>query len=97
MGKYLLLLALAVWGLWLWRKSGRAATDRLKPPEQRPSERMLSCRHCGVHQPESEGLWVGSHYYCCSAHQTLAESANRANPTNSTNSTSSNNSNNSAD
>lgn len=34
-------------------------------------ERMLECEHCGVHIPESEGLYDGDTFYCSEEHRRL--------------------------
>lgn len=32
---------------------------------------MLECEHCGVHIPESEGLYDGETFYCSEEHRRL--------------------------
>lgn len=34
-------------------------------------ERMLECEHCGVHIPESEGVYEGDTFYCSEEHRRL--------------------------
>lgn len=40
-----------------------AAADAGEP------ERVLACERCGVHVPESEGIVVAGHFYCCDEHR----------------------------
>jgi len=48
--------------------------DACRPEEgEAEAERMLACAACGVHVPESEGVRVGSEFYCCEAHRLLRE------------------------
>lgn len=76
MTKYLLLAAFA-WLAWsLWRKPRKRGSDARQVAE-RGVEQMVVCAHCGVHQPLSESLQVGEHYYCCAAHRRDAEAGGR--------------------
>jgi uncharacterized protein len=34
-------------------------------------EDMVRCRHCGVHQPRSESVSAGGHFFCSEEHQRL--------------------------
>ncbi|EXI93173.1 MAG: hypothetical protein AW12_00029 [Candidatus Accumulibacter sp. BA-94] len=72
MTKYFLLLALALFAWWLWRRVRKP--DRTDTPRGREVERMVQCAHCGVNQPVSESLLADGRYYCCAAH--LRESGN---------------------
>lgn len=76
--KYLILFALlgVVW--WVWQKRRDALHDDAKsaPAETLP-ETMLTCAHCGVHLPESEGLRQDGQVYCCEAHRQAARSTPR--------------------
>lgn len=72
--KYLLLFAFlaAVW--WVWSKRHATGAADASARQDPAPERMVTCVHCGVHLPESEGLTEGSRVYCCEAHR-LADSA----------------------
>ena len=69
--KYLLLIALVLFVLWVMRRNrGRAAAS---PPATRPAEKMVSCAHCGVNLPVSESICSEGRHYCCVAHQRADE------------------------
>jgi uncharacterized protein len=74
----ILILILVVIGIWWLRRalgnfnSGRATRRRDKAAAKgQAPERMLACRHCGVHVPESEGVRQGADFYCCEEHRRL--------------------------
>lgn len=76
--KYLLLFAFlgVVW--WIWSK--RKASVDSKPSSTRrvpAEEKMVTCVHCGVHLPESEGLIDDGRIYCCEAHRAASRSTGR--------------------
>jgi uncharacterized protein len=76
--KLLLLLAVLLFAVWLWR-SARAGEDKAdakpQPPTTPPPPEitsMVQCRHCQVHLPFEEavlGVWGP---YCSSAHLSAA-------------------------
>ena len=77
--KYLLILAIVVIGLWLWRNNRRA--DRpgagIKPPASRrhpqiPATEIVACAVCHVHLPRSEALTGPGGVYCSDAHRRQA-------------------------
>jgi len=75
--KYLLLLAFlaAVW--WVWSKrQASAESDAARPRDPLP-EKMVTCAHCGVHLPESEGIAQGDQIYCSEAHRLAASTMER--------------------
>jgi uncharacterized protein len=37
------------------------------------AENMLPCAVCGVHVPESEGVYMAGEFFCCDAHRRLRE------------------------
>lgn len=72
--KYLLVIAVVMVGVWVWRNN-RIQEDRPSPPRpgrgKKPPVTMVACRHCGTHLPESEAF-VGRHgNYCCEEHRRL--------------------------
>ena len=79
--KYLLILAIAVLVVWLWRNNRRdagVASQQASPQrpdvEQRSVTEMVACEICHVHLPRSEALpgRNGSGFYCCEAHRNKA-------------------------
>ena len=69
MGKFLLVLVIAVVVWWMWRKLQQPDRGAVTPPPvARPAELMVSCAHCGVNQPRSECVEHAGRYYCCAAH-----------------------------
>lgn len=69
MTKFLLLIALAMVIVWLWRKARTARSDEQRNPPPRAAERMVKCSYCGVNQPVSESIVAAGRYYCCAAHR----------------------------
>jgi uncharacterized protein len=67
---FLLVLAAIFWGRRLLKPSSRQDDGRIGQRRQpvASSERMRSCRRCGVHVPESEGVRRDGDFYCCEAH-----------------------------
>jgi len=70
--KALLMLAVLLAGIWLWRQRGAQA----KPP--RPTKTpiqqdMLRCHQCGMHIPSSEAIEGQLGSYCCAEHLRLSE------------------------
>lgn len=76
--KYLFWLVVlgVVW--WVWSKRSNAP-GKADSPERHdpPPEKMVTCAHCGVHLPESEGLADGGRIYCCEAHRAAAQNVER--------------------
>ncbi len=73
----LLLFLFVLFGIWWVRRvlGGRGARTRGRgargdTPADGP-ERMPGCAHCGVHAPESEGVYAGEQFFCCEAHRRL--------------------------
>ena len=79
--KYLLVFALVLVGLWLWRNNRRTdshhankePTGRPAPPPGLPTE-IVACDVCHVHLPRSEALTGPGGVYCSAAHRQQAES-----------------------
>ena len=71
--KFVLWLAIlgGFWWLWSKRKAADAGTAQ-RDGRQPESERMVTCAHCGVHLPVSEGIVDQGLTYCCEAHRDQA-------------------------
>lgn len=68
--KYLLWLAFLGVLWWLWSKRKVSTSSDSSPERAVPeAEKMVTCIHCGVHLPESEGLNDGGLVFCCEAHR----------------------------
>ncbi len=70
--KYLLVLAVVLAGVWLWRR--RQADLPPSRPAPRPTAQaglMVTCRHCGVHLPASEAIADAQGHYCSVEHLRL--------------------------
>jgi uncharacterized protein len=77
LGRILVLVALIFVGLLLFRSlvgggARRRSSRSAKPPV---SEKVLACRVCGLHVPESEGVMSADRFYCCEDHR-LRDSSN---------------------
>ena len=78
--KYILVFALVMVGLWLWRNSRRANTQqdnenkprRAARPPALPTE-IVACDVCHVHLPRSEALTDPDGVYCSAAHRQQAQ------------------------
>ena len=74
--KYLLVLAVVMVAIHIWRKNRREALEEEtraraaeRPPVPAPVT-MVACRHCGTHLPRAEALFdVGGHPYCGETHR----------------------------
>lgn len=69
-----ILVLIAIW----WVRRALTRFDRSGPgsggkkrSRADEAERMLSCAHCGLHVPESEGVRVGDDFFCCEEHRRL--------------------------
>lgn len=72
----LLVLAIVVLAVWLWRSGRRdiSGTDRPAPPATPPSpQEMVRCAHCGVHLPRSDAVAGRLGLYCSAEHRQSAE------------------------
>jgi len=78
--KYLLVLLVVLFGIWLWKHNRQAAqrpSDLPTPPQPKrtpvvPAD-MVACRHCGLHLPQHEAV-AGQHgLYCSAAHRSAQE------------------------
>lgn len=76
--KYLIVIALALVVVWIWR-SNRQAGQPDKPPRQPaarpdpPATEVVACAVCAVHLPRAEALPGGQGFYCSDAHRRQAE------------------------
>jgi uncharacterized protein len=79
--KYLLVLAVILVAIWIWRNNrisdSSADVPERKNPRAAPNApvTMLACAHCGTHLPESEAIKGASGVYCSLEHRRLAEPA----------------------
>lgn len=73
--KYLLILAVVLLLVWLWRSGrGDKDEDRQDAPasEDQPQE-MVQCAHCGVHLPRNDAVPGRLALYCSPEHRHRAE------------------------
>lgn len=71
MGRLLILAAIAALGWLAWRKWLAPRPPVRREPDE--FERMVSCRHCGIHVPADRAVRRGEHHYCCEAHAREAD------------------------
>ena len=81
--KYLLVAAVVLVAYWIWRhnreeeareaREAREAAQRQRPSQPAIPTQMVTCRHCGVHLPQTEATKGLLGYYCGKEHQRLAE------------------------
>lgn len=76
--KYLLVLAVVLLGVWLWRSNRQ--TEREDAVQRKPRKGsqsqpdiMVACLQCGTHLPHSEAVHGRRGDYCCAEHQQLRE------------------------
>lgn len=74
--KLLLLLAVGMLGVWLWR-TGRAtpgwSARNTRQPSSSDVNRMVACRYCELHLPEAESVNGSLGAYCSQAHKRQLE------------------------
>lgn len=68
MAKLLLLIAVTVLVVWLFKSMGRKS-GAAKPPQAKGPEDMVRCEVCGVNLPRSEAVMSRDHFYCCDQHR----------------------------
>lgn len=74
--RLLFLLALVLIVVWWWRSRLPRPAQRDEtppPPSQEEPQAMVTCAHCGLHLPSSEGLVGKNGTYCCAEHQNAAD------------------------
>jgi uncharacterized protein len=76
--KYLLVLLVVGFGLWLLVKrlrggglQRRTPADPVKPAAPDTPAAMVQCAHCGLHLPAADAVVDGSRPYCSDAHRLL--------------------------
>jgi uncharacterized protein len=71
--KYLLLIAIVLLVLWVWRGSRRGGSQErtAAPPKPGPQQQeMIRCPVCQVHFPRSDALpGPDGQLYCCAEHR----------------------------
>lgn len=70
--KALLLLAVLLAGVWLWRQRG-ASVNPERQPKTPLQQDMLRCHHCGMHIPSDEAVTGQLGSYCSAEHLRLSE------------------------
>jgi uncharacterized protein len=72
MGKFLVLLALVVIGVWFARRAlARAERDERPPPTASVPDELVSCAQCGMLLPRGEARGAGAGVYCSEEHARL--------------------------
>jgi uncharacterized protein len=74
--KYVLIIAIVLLVLWLWRGSRREERDSAGPARPQPGvqqQDMIRCPVCSVHFPRADALpGPDGRLYCCADHRTRA-------------------------
>lgn len=65
---FVLVLAAIFYGRRFLKQLSQKEGGRARRGARGAPERMLACRQCGLHVPESEGVHRGEAFYCCDAH-----------------------------
>jgi uncharacterized protein len=75
--KYLLIIAIVLLVLWLWRGSRREDRDAgaaARPGAGVQQQDMIRCPVCSVHFPRADALpGPDGRLYCCAEHRSRAE------------------------
>ena len=77
--KYLLVLAVVLVAVWLWRSSRQRddASGAAKPPPRQAQlepQDMVRCPVCSVHLPRTDALpGPDGQMYCCAEHRVRAQ------------------------
>jgi uncharacterized protein len=77
--KYLLVLLVLLFAVWIWRNN-RQTADRESTPPPRPPRgpvTMIACTQCGTHVPEAETVPGPQGRYCCAEHRRQHEASVR--------------------
>lgn len=75
--KYLLVLAIVLVAVWLWRNNRRVDKQQQPPPAAQPPlappQDMVRCPVCSVHLPRTDALaGPDGRLYCCQEHRLRA-------------------------
>jgi uncharacterized protein len=73
MGIRYLLLAAAIWAVFMLLRRLRADRRKRRPPRDGAPVNMVSCAHCGIHVPQPEALEKEGRFYCCREHMLSRE------------------------
>jgi uncharacterized protein len=77
--KYLLVLGVVLFAIWLWRHNRATETRNQEaqrpPPQPHPPAvpNMVACAHCGVHLPQPDAVAGQRGHYCSQAHRQARE------------------------
>ncbi len=80
--KYLLVLAVVLVAIYIWRNNRRLGNDGGTGKPGRPAGKprkptgptvMVACPHCGTHLPETEAIKGRDGAYCSDEHRRLSE------------------------
>ncbi len=73
--KYLLVLAVVMVALWVWRNNRRVDRQERPPPPLPLPQDMVRCPVCSVHLPRTDALaGPDGRLYCCQEHRLRAGS-----------------------
>jgi uncharacterized protein len=76
--KYLLVLAVVLVAVWLWRNNRREEKEQAPPAAKNPlpaPQDMVRCPVCAVHLPRTDALaGPDGRLYCCQEHRLRAGS-----------------------
>ena len=73
--KYLLVLAVVLVAVWIWRSNRRVGPGPGAPPPLASPQDMVRCPVCAVHLPRSDALaGPDGTLYCCQEHRLRAGS-----------------------
>lgn len=76
--KYLLVLAVVLVAVWLWRNNRREEKEQAPPAAKNPlaaPQDMVRCPVCSVHLPRTDALaGPDGRLYCCQDHRLRAGS-----------------------
>lgn len=76
--KFLLVLAVVVVAIWVWRnnRQGESQAANPRPPKGTALPlAMVECLVCGTHLPESDALKGAKGLYCCTEHRSAHDAA----------------------
>ena len=73
--RLLLVLAVVLFGIWLWRsnREAKAVLKQEKPQPAQPPLDMVSCTLCAVHVAVDDAVQGRKGPYCCADHRQRAE------------------------